>query len=200
MKIINLTSANSAFTTVNGNTVNMRDVFEGIVKQVGAYARKGGREMPEEDLEDLRQEAFRKALISQGSYDPKKSNGCPQAYGAAISRRLEWDEYRKMNSRKARLSSIDALPLEMEGEGFGASSGLESEEAVSYIEETLSKMKESHRTVLQMALEGYSADEMAESLDCSVGAVYTRLCKARKAFAAALGRKFLSGYGYRLSA
>ncbi len=44
------------------------------------------------------------------------------AYGAAISRRLEWDEYRRMNSRKARLSSIDALPLEMEGEGFGASS------------------------------------------------------------------------------
>ena len=122
MKIINLTSANSAFTTVNGNTVNMKDVFEGIVNQVGAYARKGGREMPEEDLEDLRQEAFRKALISQGSYDPKKSNGCPQAYGAAISRRLEWDEYRKMNSRKARLSSIDALPLEMEGKGFGASS------------------------------------------------------------------------------
>lgn len=200
MKNVNLTPANCTFTTNSGKTVNLQPVLQGIANQVGAYARKGGKDMAAEDLEDLRQDAFRKAVVSHAAFDSEKSKGCPQAYGASIARRLEWDAYRRDMSRKARFESLDESPSEWMGDAAGADTALESEEAVSHIMETLSTMKENHRTVLEMTMGDYTAEEMAEALGCSVGAVYTRLCKARKAFAAALGREFLSDCGYRLSA
>lgn len=200
MKNINLTPANCTFTTKSGKTVNCMPIFEGIVNQVGAYATEGGKDMSVEDLEDIRQDAFKKALTSCGAFDPEKSNGCPQAYGASISRRLERDAFRKANARKARFSSLDDLSYEMGGEAQGADSVLESSEAVSYILRKLSKMGENHRTILEMARQDCTADEIAEMLGCSLNAVYIRLHKARKAFAAALGQEFMSRCGYRLGA
>lgn len=217
MKNINLTPASCTFTTKSGKTVNCKPIFEGIANQVGAYAIKGGQDMPIEDLEDLRQDAFLKSLTSFESFDPERPNGCPQAYGARISCNLERDAFRKGNARKARFTSLEYLQerdarskentrkgrfsnLDGYGEAPGPDSMLESRETVSFVLRKLSKMGENHRMILDMARQGCTAEEIAETLGCSLNAVYIRLHKARKAFAAALGQEFMSRYGYRLGA
>ena len=71
---------------------------------------------------------------------------------------------------------------------------------MSYILDNMAKLGESYRRVLELSLEGYETKEIADLLGCTPGAVYTKLCKARKAFAATLGAEFLSQYGYKLCA
>lgn len=74
------THTNDTFTTTGGKTVRFEDIFVAIDEEVTRYGFRGGQGMTREDLEDLRQDACKKAVVSKGSYDPAKSHDCPQAY------------------------------------------------------------------------------------------------------------------------
>jgi len=207
------THTNETFTTASGKTIRYEDIFVGIDNEVGRYERQGGKEMRREDLEDLRQDACKKAVVaSKGSYDPAKSkHNCPEAYGAAIARRCERDAYSKSVKWAQRFTAFACgdeneegfVPREISGyrgDEFEADRELRTKEAMSYIRGKMAKLGESLRSVLELSMEEYTTEEISKILGCTTSAVYTRLCKARKALAATLGHEFLAQYGYKLSA
>ena len=55
------THTNDTFTTINGKTVRFEDIFVAIDEEVTRYGFRGGQGMTREDLEDLRQDACKKA-------------------------------------------------------------------------------------------------------------------------------------------
>ena len=192
------THTNDTFTTINGKTVRFEDIFVAIDEEVTRYGFRGGRGMSREDLEDLRQDACKKAVVSKGSYDPVKSHDCPQAYGYMIAKRCEINAFQKL---------IKAMPTEdVEtisescGEEYEADRQLESSENLSFIQDRISGLNESYRTVLELCIQGCKPKKMASILGCTPGAASSRLFKARKALAEALGADFLSEHGYKLCA
>ena len=192
------THTNDTFTTTGGKTVRFEDIFVAIDEEVTRYGFRGGRGMSREDLEDLRQDACKKAVVSKGSYDPVKSHDCPQAYGYMIAKRCEIDAFQKL---------IKAMPTEdVEtisescGDEYEADRQLESKENLSFIQDKISGLNESYRTVLKLCIQGCKPQKMASILGCTPGAASSRLFKARKVLAAALGADFLSEHGYKLCA
>lgn len=192
------THTNDTFTSINGKTVRFEDIFVAIDEEVTRYGFRGGHGMSREDLEDLRQDACKKAVVSKGSYDPAKSHDCPQAYGYMIAKRCEINAFQKL---------IKAMPTEdVEtisescGEEYEADRQLESMENLSFIQDKISGLNESYRTVLELCIKGCKPQKMASILGCTPGAASSRLFKARKALAEALGADFLSEHGYKLCA
>lgn len=192
------THTNDTFTTTGGKTVRFEDIFVAIDEEVTRYGFRGGHGMSREDLEDLRQDACKKAVVSKGSYDPAKSHDCPQAYGYMIAKRCEINAFQKL---------IKAMPTEdVEtisescGEEYEADRQLESKENLSFIQDKISGLNESYRTVLELCIKGCKPQKMASILGCTPGAASSRLFKARKALAEALGADFLSEHGYKLCA
>ncbi len=189
-----LIHTNDTFTAKSGAAVRFEDIFEGISKEISRYRFKGGRHLSDQEIEDLRQEAFKKAIISVGSYDPQRSFGCPQAYGYAIALSCEKNVFRKTVRRNSVLSS---QPAECEGgEEFGSDREFESKEALSYIKSKIAKLPKNQRKVLELSIQGVEPEKISQLLDCSQNAVYSRLCRARLAIAEALGKTFLSEYGF----
>ena len=71
---------------------------------------------------------------------------------------------------------------------------------LSFIQDKISGLNESYRTVLELCIKGCKPQKMASILGCTPGAASSRLFKARKALAEALGADFLSEHGYKLCA
>ena len=192
------THTNDTFTTINGKTVRFEDIFVAIDEEVTRYGFRGGQGMTREDLEDLRQDACKKAVVSKGSYDPAKSHDCPQAYGYMIAKRCEINAFQKLV--KAMPTEDVETISESCGEEYGADLQLESKENLSFIQDKISGLNESYRTVLELCIKGCKPQKMASILGCTPGAASSRLFKARKALAEALGADFLSEHGYKLCA
>ena len=192
------THTNDTFTTINGKTVRFEDIFVAIDEEVTRYGFRGGHGMTREDLEDLRQDACKKAVVSKGSYDPAKSHDCPQAYGYMIAKRCEINAFQKLV--KAMPTEDVETISESCGDEYGADRQLESKENLSFIQDKISGLNESYRTVLELCIKGCKPQKMASILGCTPGAASSRLFKARKALAAALGADFLSEHGYKLCA
>ena len=190
------THTNDTFTTSNGKTVRYEDIFVAIDEEVTRYGFKGGCGMSREDLDDLRQDAFRKAVVSKGSYDPEKSHDCPQAYGYKIAKRCEINAFQKL-VKAMPTEDIETI-FESCGEEYEADRRLESKENLSYIQDKISSLNESYRTVLELCIKGYKPKKMASILGCTPGAASSRLFKARAALAEALGADFMSQNGYKL--
>lgn len=211
MENTHTTHTNETFTTKSGKQVRYEDIFVGIDKEIRRYGYKGGKGLAKEDLEDLRQDAFKRFIVSKGSYDPEKCHDCPEAYGYTIAARCERDAF-----RKAVKHSSTFLPYEVQDEDgeshvsnrlssyrsddFAADRNLETEEALSYINRKIGSLGKGQREVLELSMQGLKPQKIAKILGCTPNAVSSKLCKARKALANALGAKFLSEYGYKLSA
>lgn len=212
------THTNDTFTTINGKTVRFEDIFVAIDEEVTRYGFRGGHGMTREDLEDLRQDACTKAVVSKGSYDPAKSHDCPQAYGYMIAKRCEINAFQKLqkgkpkvqkdeeeeeqdkNQPKRQVMYVPRTNDESCGDEYGADRQLESKENLSFIQDKISGLNESYRTVLELCIKGCKPQKMASILGCTPGAASSRLFKARKALAEALGADFLSEHGYKLCA
>ena len=189
-----LIHTNETFTTKGGTVVRYEDIFEGIGKEISRYRYKGGRHLSDEDIEDLRQEAFKKAITSSGSYDPEKSFGCPQAYGYAIALSCEKNAFKKVAKRDSIFSS---QMIECEGgDEFSSERDLRSKEALSYIKDKIATLPEKQRKVLELSILGYEPKRISQILGCTPNAVLSRLCRARQSLAEALGKHFLSEYGF----
>lgn len=191
------TRTNESFTTKNGKQVRYQNILVGIDKEVRRYGYRGGKELTREDLEDLRQDAFKKAVVSKGSYDPEKCHNFPEAYGYSIAVRCERDAFRKAVRHASTFS-----PYEVRDKvgGFEADRDLETEEALSYINGKIASLDKKQREVLELSIQGIKPQKIAKILGCTPNAVSSRLCRAKQVLAKALGAKFLSEYGYKLSA
>lgn len=205
------THTNETFTTKSGKQVRYQDIFVGIDKEVSRYGQRGGRDLVKEDIDDLRQDAFKKAIVSKGSYDPEKCHGCPEAYGYSIAVRCERDAYKKAVRRASTFTPYEVqdedgenyIPTQFSSyrsDEFEADRDLETEEALSYINGKIASLGKNQREVLELSIQGIKPQKIAKILGCSPNAVSSRLCRAKQALAEALGAEFLSEYGYKLSA
>ena len=196
------THTNETFTTKRGKQVRYQEILVGIDNEVRRYGYKGGRGLVKEDLEDLRQDAFRKAVVSKGSYDPEKCHDCPKAYGYSIAVHCENDAFRKAVRRASTFTPYEVQDEDGEnhipilfsgyrGDEFKADRDLDTEEAMSYINGKIASLGK---------IQGIKPQKIAKILGCTPNAVSSRLCRAKQALAEALGAKFLSEYGYKLSA
>lgn len=198
------THTNDTFTTINGKTVRFEDIFVAIDEEVTRYGHRNNFRIREgvlflEDLDDIRQDACMKAVVSQRAYNPEK--GCPQAYGCGIAKRCETTAFQKS---LRRMPMVNMDPEEESdvpcGDEYEADHQLESKENLSFIQDKISGLNESYRTVLELCIKGCKPQKMASILGCTPGAASSRLFKARKALAEALGADFLSEHGYKLCA
>lgn len=215
------TATNETVTTKNGNTVRFEDILEGIRKNVEIYGFKGGRDLSDEELEDIFQTAARKAWRSVTGFDPEKCHCCPQAYGYKIASLVERDAYKQAMAHRARFTPLSAVKSKnKDGKEYeslldtpapkgkykssdfsterctrSAESDIISEENVSYIMDAMDSLNERYRNVIRLTADGYKPREIAKMTGETPEVVTTTLFRARQAMRRALGPEFLSEYG-----
>ena len=79
--------------------------------------------------------------------------------------------------------------------GDSADRETEGSEAMDRIMEAIGSLKENHRLIITLQLEGMKPKKMAEIIGCSADAASTLLFRARKALKRELGKSFLADYG-----
>lgn len=127
--------------------------------------------------EDLAQEAFVRAL----EHRPER----PRAWLFTVAANLARDEGRRDSVRRRHLelvkSEADARPPVEPA----ADRALERRDTVRRVRAALGRLAERDRDALLLWEEGFSYDEIAESLNLSRGSIGTTLARARKRLAAA---------------
>lgn len=214
------TATNETFTTNDGRTVRFEEILEGIRKNVDIYRFKGGRDMSDEDLEDIFQTAAMKAWRSISGFDPDKCHDCPQAYGSKIATLVERDAFEKANKLKERFAPLSAIKsknkdgeeydsldtpsvkgryhsneLDAERRSLSAENELVSRENVAHIWDAIDSLNPRYSNILRLTANGYKPREIAKMLGCEPEVVSLALCRARKALKRSLGSGFLSEYG-----
>ena len=214
------TATNETFTTNDGRTVRFEEILEGIRKNVDIYRFKGGRDMSDEDLEDIFQTAAMKAWRSISGFDPDKCHDRPQAYGSKIATLVERDAFEKANKLKERFAPLSAIKsknkdgeeydsldtpsvkgryhsneLDAERRSLSAENELVSRENVAHIWDTIDSLNPRYSSVLRLTANGYKPREIAKMLGCEPEVVSLALCRARRALKRSLGSGFLSEYG-----
>jgi RNA polymerase sigma factor (sigma-70 family) len=214
------TATNETITTKNGSIVRFEDILEGIRKNVEIYGFNGGRDLSDEDLEDIFQTAATKAWRSVTGFDPDKCHSYPQAYGYKIALLAERDAYKKVMTYRANFTSLSAVKSKnKDGKEYdlldvptlkgkykssefdarrctqSAESDIVSRENMSYIMDAMDSLNERYRTVIRLKAEGYKPREIAEMTGETPEVVTTTLFRARQAMKKALGPEFLSEFG-----
>jgi len=206
-KYKNHTETTATFTSINGTIVRYEDIFKGIEANTRAYAARNGKSYEGGDMDDIFQDAALKAIAYHSSYDCGKK-ASPATYGSRIADNCERDAFKGDMRRAATFTSLEPDFEEdgreadrymfsgYNGDEFEADRAIFSKEAEDYILRKLATLPEDYRTVIGMKSDGMDSEEIAESLDWDKDKVYRTLCRARKAFAWALGRRFLEEYGF----
>lgn len=139
-----------------------------------------------DDAQDLAQEAFIRAYRAIGNFRNEADFG---TWMHRITVNV-WLNFRRKNSGRQTLSLDE--PYQGEGGGeirrdvaAGADSdplqALEEKEFHGLVRQALALLSEEHRTVLVLReIEGYSYEEAARMLGCSLGTVKSRLSRARE--------------------
>ena len=131
-----------------------------------------------DDVEDLMQEAFMKAYLKIGLYDPKYDFG---AWIYTIARNTFVDFNR---SRKSNALNPQNLPLES-GNSTQVSAPTPEDYIINAQQQTLieryiSMLPEDYRRLFELRfLDEYSYEEIAEKLDIKLGTVKTRIFRVR---------------------
>jgi RNA polymerase sigma-70 factor (ECF subfamily) len=131
-----------------------------------------------DDVEDLMQEAFMKAFLKIGLYDPKYDFG---AWIYTIARNTFVDFSR---SRKSNALNPDNLPIE--GNNSAQISAPTPEDYIinaqqrAQIERYIAMLPEDYRQIFELRfIDEYSYEEIAEKLDMKLGTVKTRIFRVR---------------------
>lgn len=136
--------------------------------------------------EDLAQEAFVRALEHQ----PEK----PRAWLFTVAANLARDEGRRDTVRRRHLELVRTEATARPPEP-APDSALERQETVQRVRSALAELTERDRDALLLWEEGFSYDEIAESLGLSRGSIGTTLARARSRLAAAYTELEESGSG-----
>lgn len=161
------------------------DAFEQLLLQYEkkvytiAYKYMGNHE----DASDLAQEALIKAYQSIGSFRGESSFG---TWLGRITANKCLDELRRR--KRIQVTSLDdeveleegSVQRELAAPGDTPEEHTMRQETVQYVQSMLNTMREEYRIVLVMReLEGYSYEEIAQQLSCSLGTVKSRISRAR---------------------
>lgn len=131
-----------------------------------------------DDVEDLMQEAFMKAYLKIGLYDPKYDFG---AWIYTIARNTFVDFNR---SRKSNALNPQNLPLES-GNSTQVSAPTPEDYIINAQQQTLieryiSMLPEDYRRLFELRfIDEYSYEEIAEKLEMKLGTVKTRIFRVR---------------------
>jgi len=163
------------------------DAFEELVAKYErkvytiAYRFMGNHE----DANDLAQEAFLKAYQSLKSFRQEAS------FATWISRIIAnvcRDQLRK--AKRTKLSSLDeevwleesTVKKQLKDERPTPEQAYEGKELKEYLQGLVNNLTPEYKMVIVLRdIQGYSYEEIAEMLDCSLGTVKSRLNRARKA-------------------
>ena len=137
-----------------------------------------------EDANDMAQEALIKAYQSIGSFRGEAAFG---TWLGKITANRCLDELRKR--KKLQTTSLeDTLELEegsvkkeLESPAATPEEHAVQRETAAYMQMLIGKLKEEYRTVIVLReIEGYSYEDIADMLSCSVGTVKSRISRARQ--------------------
>lgn len=157
-------------------------IFEEIIKRYEvAFIRKAESILHNrEEAEDIVQEAFTKIYIYAGKFEVKEGASFKSwAYRILIN--TSFTRYQKLKKEKGARANID--PEIFETFGDFKTRDFEKQEVSDYVFSVLSKIPEHLGRVLHLhIIEGRPQEEVAEIEGISVGAVKTRVHRAKKAF------------------
>lgn len=140
----------------------------------------------EEDAYDMAQETFIKAFRSLRSF---KGNSSFSTWLYRITTNVCLDELRRRKRRIVAISLDEPLATqdgdEVEKEIADSSPGVdiiyEQKEFSQYIQQLLNEMKPEHKTAIVLRdVMGFSYEEIAEVMNCSMGTVKSRISRARE--------------------
>jgi RNA polymerase sigma-70 factor (ECF subfamily) len=140
----------------------------------------------EEDAYDMAQEAFLKAFRSLHTF---KGNSSFSTWLYRVTTNVCLDELRRRKRRIIPLSLDEPLASqegdEVEKEIADSSPGVdiiyEQKEFSQYIQQLLNEMKPEHKTAIVLRdVIGFSYEEIAEVMNCSMGTVKSRISRARE--------------------
>ena len=157
-------------------------VFEEIIKRYEiAFIRKAeGILRNREEAEDTVQETFTKIYINAGRFEVKEGASF-KSWAYRILMNTSFTKYQKVKKERGARANLD--PEVYEAFGDFRSRDFEKQEVSDYVFSVLSKIPEHLSRVLQLhIIEGRSQEEVAEIEGVSVGAVKTRVHRAKKAF------------------
>lgn len=161
------------------------DAFEQLLLQYEkkvytiAYKYMGNHE----DASDLAQEALIRAYQSIGSFRGEASFG---TWLGRITANRCLDELRRR--KRLQVTSLDdeveleegSVQRELAAPEDTPEEHAVRQETVQYVQSMLNTMREEYRMVLVLReLEGYSYEEIAQQLSCSLGTVKSRISRAR---------------------
>ena len=153
-----------------------------------------------DDAQDMVQEAFVRAYKNLQRFEPGSSF---IAWFSKIVVNVCIDHYRRQKKRRSveyddtyqRRDAIDGHTLAGNPIELQPHRRLEQVELSEAIESALSRLSENHRTIILLReVEGLSYEDIAESMDCNLGTVMSRLHHARKNLQEAL-RSYLNATG-----
>ena len=133
-----------------------------------------------DDVDDLMQEAFMKAYLKIGSYNPKYDFGA-WIYTIARNTFVDFNRLRKNNALNPQQN------LSLEGGGHSQISAVTTPEEYiihaqqrAQIERYIAMLPEDYRQLFELRfIDEYSYDEIAEKLDMKLGTVKTRIFRVR---------------------
>ena len=189
-----------SFTTADGTVVSYRDIFEGILTNANYLAAHGGRRLTREDIQDLAQDAFLRAVLYHNSFKPELSNK-PQDFGNRIAENCKRDAFQKVGRLNARFTSLEVsdpdgdeyVPIRVagyRGDEFEADRDILAEELEDRVSGAIDTLSESYQLLVTMSLDGLKTGEIAKRLGLDPENTYTRLCRAKAALRKALGTDF----------
>ncbi len=131
-----------------------------------------------DDVEDLMQEAFMKAYLKIGLYDPKYDFGA-WIYTIARNTFVDFNRTRKSNALNAQ-----NLPLESSNSPQASAPTPEdyiiNAQQRSQIERYIAMLPEDYRQLFELRfIDEYSYEEISEKLDMKLGTVKTRIFRVR---------------------
>ena len=163
-------------------SINEPDVFVYIVRRYeAAFKRKAHKVLwSSEDVEDVVQETFTKIYLNAGRF--RKVEGASfKSWGYTVLMNTAFTKYRKVMKGRERTADLEPEHYEnLPDNVFEESFGLEMRDAVFSV---LVKMPEHLSRVLEMHfIKGLPQQEIAEREGVSVGAVKTRVHRAKAHF------------------
>lgn len=145
------------------------------------------------DIKDLHQECFIKLFSRLHKYDSNKGPFEPWMYRVCINRILEIQKVEK------RMSDIVALKDEMEVVPL-VRDAHEPDLSYDQLMDCLLQLPEGYRVVFSLfAIDGWSHDEIAQSLGISVGTSRSQYHRARKNLQQIINQLFAKRDGVRLA-